>query len=446
MDDIPVAAEGIVEKFDLVVIGSGPGGQRAAVQAAKLGKRVAIVERQTELGGVCINTGTVPSKTMREAVLDLSGRRQRRLYGEAYAPKQRPDAHALLRRTHQVMQAERDVVNAQLARNGGTVFTGTARFASAQWITILNPDQPDITLEAERTVIATGTTPGLPKGITVDHQVVLTSDDLLDMTALPKHIMIVGGGIVGLEYGSMLAALGVKVTLVDQRTQLLEMVDRELVDAFCTYAREMGLTLRLGEQVDKIVTGSHGHAIVTMKSGKRVVTETVLVSAGRRGATDKLALENAGLKVDDRGRIPVNAQYQTEVPHIYAVGEVIGFPALAATSAEQGRLAACHMFDVQEKAMPTQLPFGIYAIPEIGWVGANEAELTAQGVPYETGVARYREIARGHILGGTLEYFVRNVFKYPTLAECYKVAALDGMNKMRALDAEGSDEGEQKAA
>lgn len=478
-----------MERFELVVIGSGPGGQRAAVQAAKLGKRVAIIERQTDLGGVCINTGTVPSKTMREAVLDLSGRRQRRLYGEAYAPKQRPDAQALLRRTHQVMQAERDVVNAQLARNGVQVFTGHARFASPTWISITNPDEPDLVLDAERTVIATGTTPGLPAGITVDHQVVLTSDDLLCMAKLPKNIMVVGGGIVGLEYGSMLAALGVKVTLVDQRTQLLEMVDRELVDAFCTYAREMGLTLRLGEQVANIHTGANGRPIVTMKSGKRVVTETVLVSAGRRGATDKLALENAGLKADERGRIPVNERYQTEVEHIYAVGDVIGFPALAATSAEQGRLAACHMFGVEEESMPSQFPFGIYAIPEIGWVGFNEAELTAKGIPYETGVARYREIARGHILGdnegilklifhqtthevlgvwcmgtqatelvhigqavmslnGTLEYFVRNVFNYPTLAECYKVAALDGMNKLRALEeaSEGEDDGEVRKA
>jgi len=477
-----------VERFELVVIGSGPGGQRAAVQAAKLGRRVAIVERRRELGGVCINTGTVPSKTLREAVLDLSGRRQRRLYGESYAPKQRPDMFALMRRTHQVMQAEREVVDAQLARNGVTVMNGTAWFLGPNEIAVTDVNGVTRTLTTEHAVIATGTTPGLPDGIHVDHKVVLTSDDLLCMETLPKDLMIVGGGIVGLEYGCMLAALGVKVTLVDQRTQLLEMVDRELVDAFCTQAREMGLTLRLGEQVANIVTGAHGHAVVTMKSGKRVVAETVLVSAGRRGATDALALDNAGITVDERGRIPVDAHYRTVTPHIYAVGDVIGFPALAATSAEQGRLAACHMFDEDAPAMTGTLPFGIYAIPEIGWVGANEAELTAKGVPYETGVARYREIARGHILGdhegmlklifhldtlevlgvwcmgtqatelvhigqavmqlgGTVEYFVRNVFNYPTLAECYKVAALNGMNKLRALHAElESDDEEPRAA
>ena len=475
-----------VQCFDLVVIGSGPGGQRAAIQAAKLGRSVAVVERATQVGGVCINTGTIPSKTLREAVVDLSGRRLRKLYGEAFAPRQRPEAHDLLRRTHHVMQAEREVVNAQLTRNGVQVFGGAARFASPTRIDVVGVG-PDTTIEGERVVIATGTVPGLPSGITVDHVVVLTSDDLLKLPHLPRSIMVVGGGVVGLEYGSMLAALGVKVTLVDQRTQLLEMVDRELVDAFCTQAREMGLTLRLGEQVAGIVTGSNGRPVVTMKSGKRVVTEMVLVSAGRRAATDGMLLEKAGLSADDRGRVTVNEHYQTSVPNIYAVGDVIGFPALASTSAEQGRLAACHMFGVAEEPMPAELPFGIYAIPEIGWVGATEAELTAKGVPYETGVARYREIARGHILGdeegilklifhldtrailavwcmgtqatelvhigqavmslgGTLDHFVRNVFNYPTLAECYKVAALDGLNKLRALDAEAGDEGLQQAA
>ena len=476
-----------MQKFDLVVIGSGPGGQRAAIQAAKLGRSVAVVERASDVGGVCINTGTIPSKTLREAVLDLSGQRQRRLYGEAFAPRKRPGANDLLRRAHQVMQAEREVINAQLTRNGVELFCGSACFASPKWIEVEGADgQPSATLEADHTVIAVGTVPGLPSGITIDHQTVLTSDDLLTLPQLPKHLMVVGGGVVGLEYGCMLAALGVKVTLVDQRTQLLEMVDRELVDSFCTQAREMGLTLRLGEQVAGIVTGANGRPVVTMKSGKRVVTEMVLVSAGRRGATDGLALDNAGLSADGRGRIAVNGSYQTSVPHIYAVGDVIGFPSLASTSGEQGRLAACHMFDVEAPVMQEQLPFGIYAIPEIGWVGPNEAELTAKGIPYETGVARYREIARGQILGdhdgllklifhldtrevlavwamgtqatelvhigqavmqlgGTLDYFVRNVFNYPTLAECYKVAALDGMNKLRALGEAGG-EGMKKAA
>jgi NAD(P) transhydrogenase len=464
-----------MEAFDLVVIGSGPGGQRCAVQAAKLGKRVAILERRRDVGGVCINTGTIPSKTLREAVLDLSGLRQRRLYGEEFAPPRRATAQDLMARQQTVMHAERDVIRAQLQRNGIVMFEGDGQFAAPHTLRVLEGDETT-TLQAANICIAVGTVPGLPAGIEVDHQIVLTSDDLLDMKQLPRQMMVVGAGIIGLEYGSMLSALGVEVTLVDMRSQLLEMVDREIVDAFSYHAREMGLTFRLGEQVDRIEIGANGNAIVTMKSGKRTVAERVLVSAGRQGATEGLCLDKAGLDADSRGRIQVNEHYQTKMPHIYAVGDVVGFPALASTSAEQGRHAACHMFGIESKTPSGLYPFGIYAIPEISWVGATEAELTEKGVPFETGVARYKEIARGHILGdmngmlkiifhidtrkilgvwcmgtqatelvhigqavmaleGTLDFFVENVFNYPTLAECYKVAALDGFNKLRALGA-----------
>ena len=464
-----------MESFDLVVIGSGPAGQRAAVQAAKLGKKVAIIERRHEMGGVCINTGTIPSKTIREAVLDLSGQRQRKLYGEDFAPQRRPTAQDLLARAFQVMDAERDVIRQQLKRNGIRMIEGDGRFAAPHTLQVQNGDEITM-LQATNIAIAVGTVPGLPSGIEVDHRVVLTSDDLLSLQSLPRQMTVVGAGVIGLEYGSMLASLGVEVTLIDMRTQLLEMVDRELVDAFCYHAREMGLTLRLGEQVDRIETGANGQAIITMKSGKRTVAEMVLVSAGRQGATAGLVLEKAGLEADDRGRITVNEHYQTKMTHIYAVGDVVGFPALASTSAEQGRHAACHMFGIETRTVPTLYPFGIYAIPEISWVGAHEAELTAKGVPFETGVARYKEIARGQILGddhgllklifhidtkqilgvwcmgtgatelvhigqaimslgGTLDYFVNTVFNYPTLAECYKVAALDGFNKLRDLGA-----------
>ena len=367
------------------------------------------------------------------------------------------------------------MIRAQLQRNGITLYGGEAEFAAPHTLRVLDGDETEA-LQAANIAIAVGTIPGLPAGIEVDHQVVLTSDDLLDLKRLPRQMMVVGAGIIGLEYGSMLSALGVEVTLVDMRTQLLEMVDREIVDAFSYHAREMGLTFRLGEQVARIEIGGNGTAIVTMKSGKRTVAETVLVSAGRQGATEGLQLDKAGLEADERGRIVVNEHYQTKMPHIYAVGDVIGFPALASTSAEQGRHAACHMFGVETRDMSQLYPFGIYAIPEISWVGAAEAELTALGVPFETGVARYKEIARGHIIGdlngmlklifhidtrkvlgvwcmgtqatelvhigqavmaldGTLDYFVNTVFNYPTLAECYKVAALDGFNKLRALGA-----------
>ncbi len=464
-----------MESFDLVVIGSGPGGQKCAVQAAKLGKKVAIIERRHEVGGVCINTGTIPSKTIREAALDLSGNRQRRLYGDDFAPRRRPTAADLWARAQQVMNIERDVIRAQLQRNGIHMFEGDGRFAAPHTIQVTDGEDVN-TIQAAFVAIAVGTVPGLPAGIVVDHTVVLTSDDLLSMSKLPRQMMVVGAGVIGLEYGTILAELGVDVTLVDKRTQLLEMVDRELVDAFSYFARESGLTLRLGEEVDRIETGSGGQAVVTMKSGKRTVAETVLVSAGRVGATEHLGLDKAGLKSDDRGRIAVNEHFQTAMPHVYAVGDVIGFPALAATSAEQGRHAACHMFGVETRMVPTLFPFGIYAIPEISWVGMNESELTAKGVPFETGVARYKEIARGQIIGddhgmlklifhidtkkilgvwcmgtqatelvhigqmvmafeGTLDTLVNNVFNYPTLAECYKVAALDGFNKLRDLGA-----------
>ncbi|HEV2106494.1 MAG TPA: Si-specific NAD(P)(+) transhydrogenase [Candidatus Eisenbacteria bacterium] len=464
-----------MESYDLVVIGSGPGGQRAAVQAAKLGRRVAVIERRREVGGVCINTGTIPSKTLREAVLDLSGQRQRRLYGEDFAPRRRATAADVLARAQQVMLAESAVVRAQLERNGIALLAGTGRFAGPHVVQVGDGDEP-VTLEAAHVVIATGTVPGLPAGIAVDHHTVLTSDDVLTLPRLPRQMMIVGAGIVGLEYATMLSVLGVEVTLLDKRPQLLDMVDRELVEAFAYHVRDMGLTLRLGEEVATIEAGANGGAVVTLKSGKRTAVETVLVSAGRQGATAALALERAGIAADDRGRIPVNEHYQTAVPHVYAVGDVIGAPALASTSAEQGRHAACHMFGVETRTVPALYPYGIYAIPEISWVGRHEGELTAAGVPFETGVARYKEIARGQILGdlqgmlklifhldtrkilgvwclgtqatelvhigqavmaleGTLDFFVQNVFNYPTLAECYKVAALDGFNKLRDLGA-----------
>jgi NAD(P) transhydrogenase len=462
-----------METFDLIVLGSGPAGQRAAVQAAKLGKRTAIVEKGVNVGGVCINTGTVPSKTLREAVLDLSGLRQRVLYGDAYRAKRDITAQDLLFRCDSVIAREREVVRSQLQRNGIRLIEGTARFTGPHDVAV-DDGANTYALRGDNIVVAVGTTPGVPDGVTIDHQKVLSSDDILCLPRLPRALTVVGAGIIGLEYATMFATLGATVTLVDKRTEMLDMVDRELVDALTYLARNRGMTLRLGEEVASVEPGSNDRVVVVMKSGKRFATEMVLVSAGRQGATAGLALERAGLAADERGRIPVNERYQTAVPHIYAVGDVIGFPSLASTSSEQGRLAACHIFGEPVNALPGQFPYGIYSIPEIGWVGSSEADLTERNVPFETGVARYKEIARGQILGdadgmlklifhletrailgvwvlgsqatelvhigqavmtlgGTLDYFVSNVFNYPTLAECYKVAALDGMNKLRGL-------------
>ncbi len=465
-----------VHSFDLIVLGSGPAGQRAAIQAAKLGKRVAIVEQQAVVGGMCINTGTVPSKTLREAVLDLSGIRQRVYYGDAYRAKQDITVQDLLSRAETVIKRERDVVRAQLVRNNVTIFEGKGAFESAH---VVSADDGKDRLQAEAPfiIVAVGSCASTPPGLAVDHKTVLASDDLLHMARLPRTMVVVGAGIIGLEYATIFGAIGVQVTLVDKRTELLEMVDREIVEALLYLARGRGVTLRLGEEVDRLEEspdgGRTGRAIV-MKSGKRIAAEMVLLSAGRTGATATLGLEKAGLEADARGRLVVNAEYQTRVPHIYAVGDVVGFPALASTSMEQGRLAACHAFGIPATSLPDLYPFGIYAIPEIAWVGATEASLTSKGIPYETGVARYKEIARGNILGdpdgmlkllfhlethrilgvwclgtqatelvhvgqavmaldGTLDYFVNGVFNYPTLAECYKVAALHALNKLRGV-------------
>ena len=462
-----------MQAFDLVVIGSGPAGQRAAVQAAKLGKNVAVVEKLREVGGVCINTGTIPIKTLREAALDLSGLRQRSHYGASYRAKSEITVQDLFARTDQVIRSERDVVRAQLLRNSVRLIEGTASFESPHRVDVTGGDTRQ-SIEAAFVLIATGTRPGLPAGLAVDHRTVLTSDDVLMLPRLPRSMTVVGAGIIGVEFATLFAALGVEVTLVDMRTVLLEMVDREIVDSLSYQARAMGVTLRLGEEVAQLEPSPNGGAAVVMKSGKRMATEMVLVSAGRVGNTAELALARAGLAADERGRLRVNQHYQTAVPHIYAAGDVIGFPSLASTSSEQGRLAACHMFGIEARSVPALFPYGIFAIPEIAWVGMHEAELTAKGVPFETGVARYAEIARGQILGdhdgmlklifhldtrhilgvwtlgtqatelvhigqavmalsGTLDYFIDSVFNYPTLAECYKVAALDGYNKLRVL-------------
>ena len=467
-----------MHNFDLIVIGSGPGGQRAATQAAKLRKRVAMCEKQHDVGGVFINTGTIPSKTLREAVIDLSGRRQRTLYGETFRSKRQMRVKDLLFRAHHVMRAERDVVRAQLRRNGITLFEGMARFEGPHDVAV-DTGSDLIRLNAPNVVIATGSTPAVPEGLTVDHHTVLTSDDILALPRLPRTMIVVGAGIIGVEYATMFATLGVEVTLLDKRRDLLDMVDREIVDAFTYQARELGVVTRLGEEVAQLETNGDGQALVVMKSGKRLTSDLVLVSAGRQGATDGLGLETAGVVADARGRVHVNANFETDVPGIYAVGDVIGAPSLASTSGEQGRLAACHMFGIEARSIAELYPFGIYAIPEIAWVGSHESDLTMQTIPYETGVARYKEIARGQILGdlhgmlklifhletrrilgvwalgaqatelvhigqavmglgGTLDYFVDGVFNYPTLAECYKVAALDGLNKLRELASAGA--------
>jgi NAD(P) transhydrogenase len=461
--------------YDMLVIGSGPAGQRAAIQSAKLDKRVAIVERKTVVGGVCINTGTIPSKTLREAVLYLSGYRERGIYGAAYSVKQNITMDDLLFRTDHVIQHEIDVTRSQLTRNRIEVIAGTAIFVDAHTVRLQYVDGSGYRdVSAANVVIAVGTTATQDPGIPFDGRRIFVSDDILRLDRLPRSVTVVGAGVIGCEYASIFAALGVRVTLVDKRNDLLPFVDDEIADALAYHLRENRVTLRLGEEVSAIepFTDENIEKVrITLGSGKQIVTEKALHSIGRTGATEKLNLPTAGLKPDDRGRLKVNEHYQTEQPHIYAVGDVIGFPSLASTSMEQGRLAACHAFNHPTQSVRDLFPYGIYTIPEISMVGSTEEDLTAKGVPYEVGKAQYKEIARGQIIGdqtgllklifhlktrellgvhiigegaselihigqavmafkGTVDYFVNTVFNYPTLAECYKTAAFDGVNRL----------------
>lgn len=461
-------------EYDLVVIGSGPGGQKAAIAAAKLGKRVAIVEKGAMLGGVCVNTGTIPSKTLREAVLYLTGMNQRELYGAGYRVKANITPADLLARTTHVIGKEIEVVRSQLLRNRIEIITGTAEFADPHTIVVEDDKRGErVTLTAEKIVIATGTVPARPTDVAFDNYRVLDSDGILDLEFIPTSMVVVGAGVIGIEYASMFAALGCKVTVVEKRETMLDFCDREIVESLQFHLRDLAVTFRFGEAVAAVDVGASG-TITTLASGKRIPAESVMYSAGRQGMTDSLQLENAGLAADARGRISVDDNFRTVVDHIYAVGDVIGFPALAATSMDQGRLASYHAFDQPSKGLMDLQPIGIYSIPEVSYVGATEVELTRDSVPYEVGVSRYRELARGQIAGdsygmlkllvstedrtilgvhifgsgatdlihigqavmgcgGTVDYLVDAVFNYPTLSEAYKVAALDVTNKIRAL-------------
>lgn len=454
-------------RYDLLCIGSGPAGQRGAVQAAKLGRRAVVVERGA-VGGVCTGTGTIPSKTFREAVRSfvfVAGQGAPRVSA-------RPSAADLLARVGQVIDREESVITNQLARNGVDVVQGRATFVDPHTV-MVQGSNGTMQIEAESILIATGTTPAPPPGAAADGETVLTSDDIGSMKRLPMSLTVVGAGVIGVEYASMFAALGVNVTLIDRRDRPLEFLDHEIVDELLHQLRKVNVQYRPNEGVDRIerIDGVTPRVAVMTESGKRIVSDMVLFAVGRIGATSDLALDKAGLEADDRGRLTVDPMFKTKVPHIYAAGDVIGYPSLAATSSEQGRLAACHALGASVRPMAAHFPIGIYAIPEVSMVGAPEHELTKQKVPYEIGVARYREIARGQILGddsgyfkmlfhrgdrrllgvhimgtnatellhigqavlglgGGLDYFLETVFNYPTLAECYKVAALNAANKL----------------
>jgi NAD(P) transhydrogenase len=456
--------------FDLVVIGSGPAGQKAALTAAKFGKRVALIDRRAMVGGVCIHTGTIPSKAIREAVLHLTAFNERRVYGDSYAVKHDITMADLLQRANHVIRGEADVVRAQMRRDGVTMLFGDATFVGPHTVRVVEGED-SIELNGRNILVAVGTEPARPATVPFTPDRVIDSNELLDLTELPKSIVVVGGGVIGVEYACMLAACDVKVTLVDSRPRLLEFVDDEIAEALQFRLRDLGVRLVLGESVARIELAGRG-VEATLESNKMVHAQMLLYAIGRQGATEGLNLAAAGLEADKRGRLTVNDRLQTSVPHIYAAGDVIGFPALAATSMEQGRLAASHMFRVVlgDHEQQRVFPYGIYTIPEISMIGETEQSLTKKGQPYEVGLARYREIARGQLIaddvgmlkiifhpesrrllgvhaigtgatelihigqavmtaGMAIDYFVDTVFNYPTLAECYKVAATDGLNR-----------------
>jgi len=458
-------------EFDLVVIGSGPAGQKAAVCAAKLHKRAVVIERAKMLGGVSVHKGTIPSKTLREAVLQLTGYHDRAMYGRKRAADEEITVEDLVNRVHTIVDRETEVVGAQLKRNGIAVYEGSAQFVDPHSVAVETKDGPQ-TLRGKFVLIACGTRPARSPSIPFDGERILDTDQLPGVGRVPKEAIVVGAGVVGMEYASYLAALGTRVTIIDQRPVFLDFADREILEALSYHLRQRGTTFRLGEKVKEAgYDAQRDQVFAELESGKRVHGDKLLYAVGRQANSDQLNLDAAGLNADQRGRVEVNGFFQTKVPHIYAAGDVIGFPALASTSMEQGRLAGCHMFGAPFQNFPELFPYGIYTIPEISMVGQTEERLTADKVPYEIGIARYSELARSMMIGddtgmlkllferntrkllgahaigerateiihlaqsvlsfgGTIEYFRDAVFNYPTLAEAYKVAALDGLNRL----------------
>jgi NAD(P) transhydrogenase len=460
-------------ELDLLVIGSGPSGQKAAIQASKLGKRVAVAERRERLGGVSIHTGTIPSKTLREAVIEVLSQRPLDVRDPTRVEEsEQAVLEQLMDRTARVVAAETAVVREQFRRNRVGLLPGQARFEDPNTIKVDDNDEP---IRARRIIIASGTSPARPASVEFDDRTVIDSDGLLKLEHhVPRTMTVVGAGVIGLEYASMFGALGTKVTVVDKRDRVLPFLDLEIGEAFQYMLRRKNVTFRMRESVAgvELDTDARGPK-VRLESGKEIVSETVLYATGRQGDVEGLQLERAGLEADARGRIPVDVHQRTTVPHIFAVGDVAG-GGLAATAMEQGRIASLHAFDEPVETLHELVPTGVYAIPEIAMVGRTEEELTDAAVPYVTGIARWSELARGlmsgdedgllkllvnpddrsllgvHVIGtgatdlvhigqavmggnSGIDFLVTAVFNYPTFAESYKVAALDASNRIRAM-------------
>lgn len=460
--------------FDMVIIGSGPGGQKAAIQASKLGKSVLIIDSNPQLGGACLQDGTIPSKSFREAIIHLSGYRERSHYGKAYRVKHNVDMSDLTQRCNGILNNLEQTIRSQLSRNNVIIINGFASIEGSNQVRVRHGKKEE-TVSAQFIVIATGTKPFHPPGFDMDGEVILDSDSVLRMKRVPRSLSIVGGGVIGCEYGSMFATLGTKVTIVEARNSLLSFLDQELIDILVYKLREQKVSIILNDKVTCCKRSPDGRAVTYLESGKRVVTEALLISAGRVGNVAGLGLSSVGVEADNRGQIKVNQHFQTSKENVYAVGDIIGIPALASTAIEQGRQAACHAFGITDISDSLPAPYGIYTIPEIAMVGKTERELSEEKVPYETGVSRFSEVERGKIIGedtgvlkvlfhrstlqllgvhvigenaaelvhigqmvmgfqGTIDHLARSVFNYPTLSQAYKTAALDGLNKVIATE------------
>ncbi|WP_420569239.1 Si-specific NAD(P)(+) transhydrogenase [Thalassovita sp.] len=458
-------------QYDLIIIGSGPAGRSAAIQAGKLKRRVLVIDRRDQLGGVSVHTGTIPSKTLRETVLNLSGWRERSFYGRAYRVKEDIEAQDLKSRLHKTLDYEVDNLEHQFNRNHVETLNGFARFIGPNEIEVATEAGETMRLTADKFLISTGTKTHRPSNVPFNGATVVDSDEFLELAQIPRSLIVVGAGVIGVEYATMFSALDVRVTLIEPRETFLDFIDKTIIHEFTHQIRDNGVDLRLGSAIDKVEDAGE-HVEVTLENGRHVRAEMLLFAAGRVGATDRLNLEVLGLETDHRGRIEVDRKtYQTAVPHIYAAGDVIGHPSLASTSVQQGRVAACHALDTPTLPESPWFPYGIYSVPEVSTCGMSEEELQERGIPYEVGVARFRETSRGHIMGlehgmlkmlfslktrrvlgvqivgegatelihiaqavlnlkGTVDYFVQNTFNYPTLAEAYKIAGLDAFNRM----------------
>ena len=456
--------------YDLIVIGSGPAGEKGAAQAAYFGRRVALIEREPVLGGAAANTGTMPSKTLRETALYLSGFRQRGLYGVKMSLKDKVTARDFLYRERQVQHTEHQRIIANLKRHQIDLYKGQASFVDAHTVRLENRDVDPVALTADFVLIGTGSHPFRPPVFPFHDARVYDSDTILNLHDIPRQMLIVGGGVIGCEYACMFAALGLQVTLLEGRDRLLTFLDADVARLLTSCMIEMGVDLRFHESV-AAVDPSPGHLAVTLASGAKITVDTVLVAAGRSGNTRTLNLPAAGLAPTKRGLIEVNAHYQTAVPHIYAAGDVVGFPALAATSMEQARVAMVHAFDLKYKTrVAAILPYGIYTIPECSMAGETEESLVKTATPFVAGVAHYDANARGQIIGARhgflkllfaadtmqllgvhaigeqaselvhiglvalhagagADLFIETCFNYPTLGELYKYATYDALGK-----------------